>query len=234
MKFEEANRHLKAIPHIGEEQAQELYHFVLRERPKFSLELGHAHGASSSYIAAALDEFGGHLDTVDILSARDREPNLETLLSKLRLEHVVSIHREINSYTWFLKKKIAAQSMHGNCEPCYDFCFIDGAKNWTMDGLAFFLVDKLLRHNGWILFDDYSFTYEKYLKRREVLDGISLRQLGPDERAEAQIEQIFNLLVRQHPGYSNFILQSSCWAWAQKTAEGHKHVITDRAIGEEL
>jgi predicted O-methyltransferase YrrM len=69
MKFEEANKHLKGVPHIGEEQARELHQFVLRQQPKRCLELGHAHGASSAYIAAALDEFGGHLDTVDLLSA---------------------------------------------------------------------------------------------------------------------------------------------------------------------
>ena len=234
MRFEDANRKLKGIPHISEEQARELYHFVLREKPRNCLELGHAHGASSAYIAAALDEFGGHLDTVDLLSARERKPNLETLLSSLGLEDLVTIHREPNSYTWFLKKKIASQSTSGNCEPCCDFCFIDGAKNWTMDGLAFFLVDKLLKENGWILFDDYNFTYDKYMKRREVLDGITLRELGPDQLAEPQIEQIFKLLVRQHPGYSNFIVQSNCWAWAQKTASGRKHVTSDRAIGEGL
>ncbi len=182
-------------------------------------------------MAAALDEFGGHLDTVDLLSARDRVPNLEGLLARMGLDARVTIHREINSYTWFLKKKIAAQSAGGLCEPCYDFCFIDGAKNWTMDGLAFFLVDKLLEPAGWILFDDYNFTYEKYMKRREVLDGISLRELGPDQRAEAQIEQIFNLLVRQHPSYSNFIVQSNSWAWAQKVPDGRKEVVTDWPIG---
>jgi len=232
MRFEEANKTLKGIPHIGEEQARELYHFVLRQKPRSCLELGHAHGASSAFIAAALDEFGGHLDTVDLVSAAERKPNLEALLSELSLSQTVTIHREMNSYTWFLKKKIVSQSTGGNCQPCYDFCFIDGAKNWTMDGLAFFLVDKLLKDNGWILFDDYNFTYEKYLKRRQVLDGISLRELGPDQLVEAQIEQIFNLLVRQHPSYSNFIVQSNCWAWAQKTPKGCKHVVTDRVIGE--
>ena len=34
MKFEEANNHLKGIPHIGEEQARELHEFVLRQQPK--------------------------------------------------------------------------------------------------------------------------------------------------------------------------------------------------------
>jgi predicted O-methyltransferase YrrM len=232
MNFDEAHGHLKGIPHLGDAQARELYQFILREKPRRCLELGHAHGVSSAYIAAALDEVGGHLDTVDLLSAAHRSPNLETLLSKMGLSPLVKIHREVNSYTWFLKKKIASQSTGGECEPCYDFCFIDGAKNWTMDGLAFFLVDKLLKKDGWILFDDYNFTYEKYLKRREVLDGITIRQLGPDERAEAHVELIYQLLVRQHPGYSNFIVQSNCWAWAQKTPGGHGDVITDRPIGQ--
>jgi predicted O-methyltransferase YrrM len=231
MTFEEAQRHLKGIPHIGDAQAWELYQFVHRAGPRACLELGHAHGASSAYIAAALDEVGGHLDTVDLLSAADRAPNLESLLARMNLTRLVTIHREVNSYTWFLKKRIAAQSANGKCQPCYDFCFVDGAKNWTIDGLAFFLVDKLLNRDGWILFDDYSFTYDKYLKRREVLDGITIRQLGPEERAEAHVQQIFQLLVRQHPNYSNFIVQSNCWAWAQKTPDGRKDIVKDRPIG---
>lgn len=231
MTFEDAQRHLKGIPHIGDAQAWELYQFVKREKPRSCLELGHAHGASSAYIAAALDEVGGHLDTVDLKSAADRVPNLESLLARMGLSHLVTIHREVNSYTWFLKKKIASQSANGKCEPCYDFCFVDGAKNWTIDGLAFFLVDKLLNKNGWILFDDYGFTYEKYLRRKEVMDGITIRQLGPDERAEPHIEQIYQLLVRQHPSYSNFVLQSNWWAWAQKVADGRRDVATDRPIG---
>ena len=136
---------------------------------------------------------------MDLTSAVDNTPNLEGLLAKMGLSHLVNIHREVNSYTWYLKKKIASQSANGSCEPCYDFCFIDGAKNWTIDGLAFFLVDKLLRAGGWMLFDDYSFTYEKYLRRKEVMDGITIRQLGPDERAEPHVQQIFDLLVRHIP-----------------------------------
>jgi hypothetical protein len=40
------------------------------------------------------------------------------------------------------------------------------------------------------------------------------------------------LLVRQHPSYSNFILQDECWAWAQKTPNGSREVVTDRSIGK--
>src|SRR3954469_22879533 len=113
MRFEDAHQVLESVPHIGEPQARELYAFIGRAKPRSCLELGHAHGASSSYIAAALDEFGGHLDTVDLLSAADRKPNLEALLERLGLDARVTIHREANSYTWFLKKKIEAQSANG-------------------------------------------------------------------------------------------------------------------------
>ena len=34
MNFEEANKHLKGVPHIGEEQARGLHQFVLRQQPK--------------------------------------------------------------------------------------------------------------------------------------------------------------------------------------------------------
>jgi predicted O-methyltransferase YrrM len=232
MTYDEALKNLKGLPHISDTQGRALYEFVRREKPRCCLELGHAHGVSSAYIAAALDEVGGHLDTVDLELSADLTPNLETLLARMGLSRLVSIHREVNSYTWFLKKKIAARSSDARCLPCYDFCFIDGAKNWTIDGLAFFLVDKLLNDNGWILFDDYSWTYEKYLRRKEVLDGITIRKLGPDERAEPHVAQIFQLLVRQHPSYSNFTVQSNWWAWAQKTRGGRTNVATDHAIGQ--
>jgi predicted O-methyltransferase YrrM len=234
MKFETALKHLKGIPHIGESQARELYEFILREKSAACLELGHSHGASSAYIAAALDETGGHLDTVDLLSAADREPNLETILDRMGLSSRVTIHREVNSYTWYLKKRIEAQTTGGKCTPCFDFCFFDGAKNWTIDGFAFTLVDKLLRQGGWVLFDDYSWTYEKYSKRRALLDGITIRELGLDERTEAHIALVFNLLVCQHPSYSNFLIQSNWWAWAQKVPDGRKDIQAGREIGQGL
>lgn len=232
MKFENVREIVADTPYIGADEGWELYSFVLRERPAACLELGHAHGVSSLYIAAALDEIGtGYLDTVDLASAENRKPNLETLLAEAGLTDRVSIFREVNSYNWFLKKKIEAQSTNGACSPCYDFCFIDGAKNWTIDGFAFFLVDKLLNENGWVLFDDFAWTFGKHEGRTES-DGITKRSLGPDEIAEPHVRRIFELLVMQHPGYSNFELQSDWWAWAQKTAAGHRDLKSVAAIGE--
>jgi predicted O-methyltransferase YrrM len=221
MKFEAINAIVNDVPFISTKKARILYDFLIQTRANQCLELGHGHGASSCYIAAAIDELGiGRLTTVDLLNSRFREPNIEHLLSLAGLEKYVDIQREVNSYTWFLKKKIEYLTKDYICEPMYDFCYIDGPKNWTVDGLAFFLVDKLLRPGGWILFDDYSWTYG--WSEQSETDGISNRQLGVDELNQAHIERIFQLLVMQHPSYSEFKIQDEDWAWAHKVSSPSK------------
>ena len=83
----------------------------------------------------------------------------------------VEIVREFSSYTWWLKEQVQARSdAHGNVEPRFDFVYLDGAKNWTIDGLAVVLVEKLLRPGGWLLMDDLDWTYADD-PGREATDG---------------------------------------------------------------
>jgi hypothetical protein len=62
------------------------------------------------------------------------------------------------------------------------------AKNWTIDGFPFFLVDKLLRDGGWILFDDFDWTYAA--TRRCATDGVNHQELGEDELTTPHIERV--------------------------------------------
>jgi len=216
MKFKDVQSYVEGIPFISSHWAKILYEFILQKRPIECLELGFGHGVSSCYIAAALEENDlGHLTSVDILSAKKwQKPSIEELLFKTRLQNYVTVIRETTSYTWFLKKKIEQQSVLNHCEPIYDFCYIDGCKNWTIDGAAFFLVDKLLKEDGWILFDDFDWTYAA--TGRAQTDDITHRKMGKDELNTPHIELIFRLLVMQHPNYSDFKIQDNHWAWAHK------------------
>ena len=193
MKFDIVRSKLAGIPYIEPERAEILFNFILENQPENCLELGFAHGVSSCFIAAALDEVGnGHLTTVDLIHAMKwQKPSIEQLLSNTGLENWVTIVRENTTYNWFLMKMIERQSSENLCKPIYDFCFIDGPKNWTIDSSAFFLVDKLLREGGWILFDDYGWTYGD----REYMYGINLEDMGEDELSTPHIKQIFQLLV---------------------------------------
>ena len=221
MKFETVRSHVEGIPYTQPRWGELLYNFIVEHKPAECLELGFAHGVASCYIAAALDEIGaGRLTAVDLLDADWRKPSIEDLLSRAGLQRYVTVVRERTTYNWFLKKKIEENSSSKGCEPVYDFCFIDGPKNWNVDGLAFFLVDKLLRPGGWILFDDLYWTYGA--KGGEQTDGISHRTMGEDELNTPHIDLVFRLLVQQHPDYSEFKIQGDWWAWAHKVSAPSK------------
>ncbi len=84
-----------------------------------------------------------------------------------------------------------------------------------------FLVDKLLRKDGWIIFDDYGWTYATAAKDgSEATDGIAHRSLSTAELTTPHIKEIFRLLVMQHPDYGNFRIHGEGdWAWAQKVGD---------------
>jgi predicted O-methyltransferase YrrM len=230
MRFEDVRERIAGVPYILPPLARRIYDFVLERRPAEVLELGFAHGASSCYIAAALEEAGaGHLTAVDLLPAMAwQQPSIEELLARTGLAPWVTVCREATHYTWFLKKQIAARSRRGRCEPLYDFCFLDGAKHWTIDGAAFFLVDKLLRPGGWLLFDDLQWTFGgKAAEGKTKTDGIALREMGADELAEPHVELIFRLLVMQHPDYAEFRITDHWWAWARKQPGGDRTLIVE-------
>jgi predicted O-methyltransferase YrrM len=221
MKFEDVNSVVKGIPFISERNARSLYKFILDNKLKNCLELGFAHGVATCYMAAALDEMKeGKIVSVDLMEAQNMfKPDIHELLRKLNLEAYVEIHREATGYNWFLHDEIFGNSQNESnvCHPKYDFCIIDGPKNWTIDSSAFFLADKLLKEGGWIVFDDYNWTYAVANRSRDATDGISHRRLSENEKRTAHIKEIFHLLVMQHPSYSNFkIQQEGDWVWAQK------------------
>jgi hypothetical protein len=158
------------------------------------------------------------------------------LLERTGLADYVDIHREPNNYTWFLKKEVEGRTRGGTCEPIYDFCYLDGCKNWTVDGCAFFLVDKLLRPGGWILFDDYKWTYKKYERAtgHDATDGLTHRKMAPDEYEVPHVEAVFRLLVMQHPDYSEFRVVDENWAFAHKVRAARRTLTIDTMVSPRM
>lgn len=222
MDFNNVYEKVKEVPFIGNKNAQSLYKFIRKTKPEHVLELGIAHGTASCYIAAALDENKkGKLTCVDLLEVKDYfTPTIEDQLQSLGLKKYVEIYRMQTGYNWFLHNDIKNQTFKNYCDPKYDLIIIDGPKNWTIDSSSFFLTDKLLKPSGWILWDDYNWTYEEADSRRNATDGISHRSLSTEERRIPHIKEIFHLLVMQHPNYHNFKIENKEWAWAQKKETG--------------
>lgn len=179
-------------------------------------------GVSTCYFAAAGQEVGAsNVTAVDILPSQDLSPNLEELSSLLGLSEIIEIKREVSSYTWQLKKIIECQTVDNVCHPLFDLIFIDGPKDWTNDGCAFFLCDKLLNPGGIILFDDYNWSYrnDERLRGKTHTEGYIFRSMSEEEYELPQIKLVFELLVMQHPSYSKFEVVNDSMALARKTLE---------------
>ena len=190
-----------------------LYEFVRRSGAQHVLELGFAHGNSTCYMAAALDEAGvGSILTIDRESAYSREPNINALLDRAGLSRYVTPVFAHNSYNWELMRLLQLYREGHRTRPVFDFVFIDGAHTWEVDGFAFFLVDKLLKPGGWLLFDDVHWTMAA---SPTVRNSERVRALPDEEKNTPQIMRVFSLLTMQHPGYSDFTVKGN-WAWAYK------------------
>ena len=201
--------------------------FVRRTGAREVLELGTGHGGSACWLAAGLRlNGGGRLTTID----RDTAPAVAELLKSAGAADTTRIVRTSRSYTWELMRLIQANTTDDRCNPQFDFCFVDGAHNWDTDGFAFFLVEKLLRPGGWLVFDDLDWTYATCLHLSPV-DADVASLMTPEEQSTPQIRDVFELLVRQHPGF-DVVRQFRDHGWARKS--GPRDSTEEIALIDEL
>ncbi len=208
MKIEQISGVVGNLPNMSIDQAKIVTDIIKENRYQNLLELGFRHGVSTCYMAGALQEIGGgHITTIDRTDARQAEPNIETLLEKLDLRQFATIYYEPKSYIWRLMRLLEEDPA-----PRFDFCYIDGAHDWYTDGFAFFLVDRLLKPNGLILFDDLDWSYQLSPKLR---NSPEVRAMPEDERTLPQVRKVYELLAKQHPDYTDFMERDN-WAYARK------------------
>jgi predicted O-methyltransferase YrrM len=198
---------------ITEPQGRMLYEFVIRERPQSILELGCGIGTSACYMSAALE----HLGDGRIMSI-DRNPDLPDWVNRTfakldpALQRFHTLIISSTSYNDELMRLISKQTRDGRCEPCFDFCFIDGAHTWEVDSCAFFLAEKLLKPGGWILFDDLTWTIAG---SQEAMKQLSGAPIATDLMQTCQIMKVFDLCVCQHAAFDSFAITND-WGWARK------------------
>ena len=205
MNLIEVENELKDIPWMQKKQAEIIRKIFIENKIKNVLELGFFYGVSTCYMASILDEIGeGKITTIDRMNAKERTPNIESLLAKLNLKDYVEIFYEPTSYTWRLMKFLEETPRRE-----FDFCYIDGAHTWDPDGFAFFLVDKLLKPSGIILFDDLNWTFST----SKALKHLNLPE---EEKITPQVRKIYELLVKEHKDYHNFEVINKNWGLAQK------------------
>lgn len=208
---------IRKLPFTLDENLAILESLIRRNGSRNILELGVGYGKATCFMAALLQERGeGKVTAVDLEQAREWfSPSAEETLANYALSTFVEMHRTKTGYPWFLRSELRRKEIDPEFEP-YDLCIIDGPKNWTIDGLAFLLVSRLLAQGGWIIFDDYLWTYQAANSRREQTDGIVHRELSEDEINTPHIKEVFDLLVCQSDDFECQFTTSSGWALARK------------------
>jgi len=198
-------------PHTTHAQGRALYDLVLKHRLSRCLEMGFAHGVGSVWIAAALQELGGgKLISVDNESAHDRKPTARQLLDKAGLSSFVDLHYDETSYNWHLHNH-----WDDYLDDKFDMIFLDGAHNWDVDALAFFLGDRILKKGGWFLFDD---IYWSYAGSPSLQNTPAVLAMSPAMRDTQHVRSIWERLGLPNPAYGNF-LDDGTRGWAQKVGE---------------
>jgi predicted O-methyltransferase YrrM len=223
VNFDDAAQMVADIPgpHIPARRAKLLYEHIRKYRPESLLELGTARGGSAVFMASALDENGaGHLTSVDSTRWQWLNPTPSEVLDKAGLSKYVTLDKNYSTYAWFLERELeSAMNGAGQVRPKYDFIFLDGAKNWSTDGITVIVAERLLRPGGWLLLDDLGWTYEKHCANKTRHYEIDLTKLSDSERTEPHLRAIFDLLIRTNPAFDEFVVQDDWWGWAHKSAE---------------
>jgi predicted O-methyltransferase YrrM len=216
MKIDEIMKEVEGLPYMSFAQAKVITDVILENQFQSILELGFCHGVSTCYMAGAIDELGsGNITTIDLIEARKADPNIDHLLDKLSLSKYVTVFYEPTSYIWRLMKMLEEGPL-----PRFDFCYVDGAHNWATDGFAFFLVDRLLKPGGLIVFDDLDWTYESSEALKETEE---VKLMPQEERSAPQIRKVYELLVKPHPSYGEF-MERDGWAYARKTSTEYRGI----------
>lgn len=209
MRFDDVDAAIAGVPFMKSAQGRQVYDLIVEHRLRQVLELGFAHGKSTCYLAAAVDELGGggQVLTIDKRSAVGRSPNIHQLLDKCGLaDRVTPVFAE-TSFTWELMRLLDQEP-----QPRFDFVYLDGGHTWDVTGYGFFLVDRLLNPGGWLLFDDLDWTIAG---SRALQNSAWANQLPADQRTTAQVRKVFELLVHTHPSYVE-IYEQDGWGWARK------------------
>jgi predicted O-methyltransferase YrrM len=220
MDFDEAARIVEGIPvpHTSASRGRVLYEHIRENRPQNLLEMGTARGGSAVFIASALEANGtGRLTSVDSTRWHWLDPTPQEVLGKAGLSDWVTLDKRFSTYTWFLKTEIEKRlDAAGSVQPEYDFIFLDGSKNWSTDGLAVVLAEKLLRPGGWLLLDDLGWNYEKYCEAPRHYE-IDIAKLSDEERTQPHLLAVFDLLIRTNPEFDQIVVQDNWWGWAHKS-----------------
>ena len=147
-------------------------------------------------------EFARYLNGEGELHLFDYEDRVKTVAKTLadagfhNVKTFGSSYKLLDSYNWSL-----AKVLEQNTGPMYDYIFLDGAHTWAVDALTTFLADRLLKVNGYLDFDDYTWTLGESPVLNPKVFPLTQKLYTSEQITAKQVKMIVDLIIRRDSRY---------------------------------
>lgn len=197
---------------LPEQAMRDIYRFIIDHKLKHCIELGTGFGATSCVVLAALEQQqAGSLLTIDKYIHQPVNVHVLREHAGLKPDRLQAVG-DVLGYNWYLADLIQQQTVSSVCRPLFDFCLLDGAHEWEPDALAFNLVAKLMKPDGWVAIDDLNFCLRMISNWKESYGDRTDKELDT-----YQMQMVYELVVKQHPEFTGFhISHNGRIGWAKK------------------
>ena len=114
---------------------------------------------------------------------------------KLKVKFYSNSRNSKDSYCWNLLELIKKRNK------IFDYVYLDGSHDFTIEALAFFLIDRLLKTGGYIDFDDYNWTFSKSPVNNPKVNPKILEKYTEYQLNNSHIKMIIDFLVKPMKRY---------------------------------
>jgi len=171
--------------------------YVKKVNAKSYAEIGCNYGNTSYVVAKDMPE-GSTIYLFDypeyIKITKEKLKNIEKE-KNLKIIYFSNSEKERDSYCWNLIGLVEKK------QKIFDYVYLDGAHDFTIDGFAFFLIDRLLRVNGYIEFDDYNWTFGKSPTVNPLKDKTTSKKYTQKQINTPHIKLIVDNLIKPNKRY---------------------------------
>jgi predicted O-methyltransferase YrrM len=172
---------------ISQGEGDFIQEMIRSAQPQVSLEVGCAYGVSSLFICEALREVGAdkHI-VIDPYQHSHWEGIGLANLRRAGYDDIIDFH-EVESYQYL--SRLTEEHV------TIDFAFIDGQHTFDYVLVDFFLIDKLLKPGGIIIFDDFLYPSIRSVCRY-VLLNLRYKCISPPSRELPELAASRRLVSR--------------------------------------
>lgn len=163
-------------------------------------EIGIGYGATSIEICRLLKNRGA----LYLFDFEDKTASVSEMLERFGFHNVVcngNSRKLFDSYAWSLAQLLLRRRKSGDLE-LFDFVYLDGEHCFHHDTPAALVLKELLKTGGYILFDDYDWSFETSQTLNPNVNPLILGHYTDEQIRVPHVRLICDLFFDSDPSFS--------------------------------